>query len=118
MQLLKTKGPLGAQDIAGFLGVTTAAVSQHLKLMSRVGIVNSERKGFCIPYTINEDVLRQCRQLLTEVCLCPCSGSGKQTMEGLDAASLESLKNCEKELEQKLQAVRERIQILTAKEKE
>ncbi|HBE80772.1 MAG TPA: hypothetical protein DDW65_23750, partial [Firmicutes bacterium] len=73
IQLLKTKGPLGAKDIACFLGVTTAAISQHLKIMSQVGIVSSERKGFCIPYTINEDVLRQCRQLLSEVCLCGCS---------------------------------------------
>ncbi len=116
IKLLKTKGPLGAKDIAGFLGVTTAAVSQHLKIMSRVGIVSSERKGFCIPYTINESVLRQCRELLTEVCLCGCSGEGKLSMEGLDSASLATLQNCEKELEKKLQAIRERIKILEAKD--
>ena len=118
IKMLKTKGPLGAKDLAEFLGITTAAVSQHLKIMSQVGIVTSERKGFFIPYTINEDVLRQCRQLLTEVCLCGCSEEGKLSMEGLDSASLASLKNCEQELTKKLQAIRERIQVLEAKGEE
>jgi ArsR family transcriptional regulator len=116
IKLLKTKGPLGAKDMAEFLGVTTAAVSQHLKIMSQVGIVSSERKGFCIPYTINEEVLRQCRELLTEVCLCGCNGEGKRGMEALNTASLETLKNCEKDLERKLEAVRRRIGILVAKD--
>lgn len=115
IQLLKTKGPLGAKDIACFLGVTTAAISQHLKIMSQVGIVSSERKGFCIPYTINEDVLRQCRQLLSEVCLCGCSDSGKPSMEELNSAGLKTLQNWEKDLAQKLQVVRERIRVIDSK---
>lgn len=36
IKLLKTKGPLGAKDIAGYLGVTVAAISQHLKIMSQI----------------------------------------------------------------------------------
>lgn len=115
LRLLKTKGPLGAKDIAGFLGVTTAAISQHLKIMSQVGIVSSERKGFCIPYSINEDVLRQCRRLLSEVCLCGCSESDKPSMEELNSASLGWLQNWEKDLEQTLGAVRERIKVLQTK---
>jgi Predicted transcriptional regulators len=117
IKLLKTKGPLGAQDIAGHLGVTTAAISQHLKIMSQAGIVSSERKGFCIPYSINEDALRQCRQLLTEACLCGCSGSTEPGCEEINSAGLETLQNYEKELEQKLKAVRERITVLTGKNK-
>jgi predicted transcriptional regulator len=109
IKLLKTKGPLGANDIAGCLGVTAAAISQHLKIMSQVGIVNSERKGFCIPYTINEEVLAQCRQLLAEVCLCGCNESGVPSSQELSSASLESLQKYEKELEQKLKIVRERM---------
>jgi predicted transcriptional regulator len=108
IKLLKTKGPLGAQDIARQLGVTTAAISQHLKIMSQVGIVSSERKGFCIPYSINEEVLSQCRQLLTEVCLCGCSESGKPDGEAINLSSLEALRKYEKDLEHKLKAVRER----------
>lgn len=114
IKLLKTKGPLGAKDIAGQLGVTTAAISQHLKIMSQVGIVSSERKGFCIPYSINEEVLSQCRQLLTEVCLCGCSESGKPGGAEINGASLEALRNYEKDLEERLRAVRERIIVLAA----
>lgn len=109
IKLLKTQGPLGAQDLAGQLGVTTAAISQHLKIMSQVGIVTSERKGYCIPYSINEEVLNQCRQLLAEVCLCGCSESDKLNLE---TASLEILQNYERDLEQKLKLVRERIKVL------
>lgn len=109
IKLLKTKGPLGAKDIAGFLGVTTAAISQHLKIMSQVGIVIGERKGYCIPYSINEEVLNQCRQLLSEVCLCGCGESGKPSSDEINSASLEALQNYEKDLEQKLKAVRERM---------
>jgi predicted transcriptional regulator len=111
IKLLKTKGPLGANDIAGYLGVTPAAISQHLKILSQVGLVSSQRKGFCIPYTVNEEVLGQCRQLLTEVCLCGCND------QELSSASLEALQNYEKDLEQKLQKVRERIQEVVAKYK-
>jgi ArsR family transcriptional regulator, arsenate/arsenite/antimonite-responsive transcriptional repressor len=118
IKLLKTKGPLGAKDIAGYLGVTTAAISQHLKIMSQVGIVNSERKGFCIPYTINEEVLGQCRRLLAEVCLCGCNESGKMDGQELNSASLEALQKYQKELEQKLKAVRERIKVMEIKEKD
>ena len=112
IKLLKTKGPLGAKDIAGFLGVTTAAISQHLKIMSQVGIVSSERKGFYIPYSINEDVLNQCRQLLAEVCLCGCNESAKPTLAEINLSDLETLKKHQVDLEQKLQVVRERIKTM------
>jgi ArsR family transcriptional regulator len=113
IKLLKTKGPLGAQDLAGCLGVTTAAISQHLKILSQVGIVSCERKGFCIPYSINEDVLSQCRQLLAEACLCGCSESGKHSQPDLNKASLAELQNWETELEEKLKTIRKRIKELT-----
>lgn len=118
IKLLKTNGPLGAKDIAGNLGVTTAAISQHLKILSRVGMVSSERKGFCIPYTINEEVLGQCRQLLAEVCLCGCNESGKLNDQDLNSANLEALQNYERDLEQKLKAVRERMKVMKIKNKE
>ena len=112
IKLLKTKGPLGAKDIAGFLGVTVAAISQHLKIMSQIGIVSSERKGFCIPYTINEEALRQCQQLLAEVCLCGCGESGQPNYEKINSAGLADLKKYEKDLAEKLQIVQERIKVL------
>ena len=35
IDLLKTKGPLGAKKIAEVLGITPAAVSQHLKILKQ-----------------------------------------------------------------------------------
>jgi DNA-binding transcriptional ArsR family regulator len=109
IKLLKTKGPLGSKDIAENLGLTVAAVSQHLKILSQAGVVTGERKGFFIPYTLNEDVLKQFRQLLTEVCLCGCPDAG------MDTANLEDLQKLETELDARLKAVRERIAILMGK---
>jgi ArsR family transcriptional regulator len=114
IKLLKTKGPLGAQDLAGYLGITTAAISQHLKVLSQVGIVTSERRGFCIPYTINEEVLSECRRLLAEACLCGCNETDHQNNQKLNLAGLAELLNYEKDLEQKLKTVRERIKEIKA----
>jgi ArsR family transcriptional regulator len=112
IKILKTKGPLGAQDIAGHLRVSTAAISQHLKLLRQVGIVTCERKGFCIPYSINEAVLAQCRQLLTESCLCGCTKTGKPEITILQSTSLPELQSYANALEEQLKAVRERIKAL------
>ena len=112
IKLLKTKGPLGAKDLAGYLGVTVAAISQHLKIMSQVGIVSSERKGFCIPYAINEEVLRQCQQLLAEVCLCGCSEASHPDLEKINSTGLADLQKYEKDLKKRLRTVRERIKTL------
>jgi ArsR family transcriptional regulator len=115
IKLLKTKGPMGAQEIAVHLGVTTAAISQHLKILSQVGMVTCERKGFCIPYSINEDVLEQCRQILAEACLCGCHESGIPDNPTLHSAGLTELQTYERDLEQKLQIVRRRIKELMPK---
>jgi len=57
IELLKSKGPLGAKNIAGLVGITPAAVSQHLKILRQAGLVRSERKGYWIPYSIDEEAL-------------------------------------------------------------
>jgi DNA-binding transcriptional ArsR family regulator len=67
IDLLKTEGPLGAKKISELLGITPAAVSQHLRILRQVGLVRSERDGYWIPYAINEDALHNCRELLTQV---------------------------------------------------
>jgi ArsR family transcriptional regulator len=112
IKLLKTKGPLGAQDIAGYLGVSTAAISQHLKILRQVGIATCERRGFCIPYSINEAVLGQCRQLLAESCLCGCHEIGRPELLDLGSASLAELQNYAQALEEQLKAVRERLKVI------
>jgi len=109
IDLLKSRGPLGVKNIAELVGVTPAAVSQHLKILKQSGLVRSERKGYWIPYSIDEEALENCRQILNEVCTCGCRGTGKFKEKVLNKTSLESLRKYEKELQNELKTVRERI---------
>ena len=112
IELLKAKGSLGVKDITGMLGITSAAVSQHLKILKQAGLVKCERKGYWIPYSINKEGLDNCRQVLTEVCTCGCQDTGKFKEIELIKSSLESLRKYEKEIENELIIVRERIREL------
>ena len=67
IDLLKSKGPLGAKNISEVIGITPAAVSQHLKTLKQAGFVRSERKGFWLPYSIDEEALEDCRARLSDV---------------------------------------------------
>jgi DNA-binding transcriptional ArsR family regulator len=115
IDLLKNKGPLGAKSISEVLGITTAAVSQHLKILKQAGLVRSERKGFWIPYSIDEEALENCKEVLSEVCMCGCQGTGKYKEKELDDSSLESLKRYETELRSELRIVRGRINEMRSK---
>ena len=109
INLLKSEGPLGAKKIAEFVGITPAAVSQHLKILKQAGFVRSERNGYWIPYSIDEESMQNCHEVLTEICTCGCQGTGKFRQKELDDSKLETLKNYEKEIEYELRIVRERI---------
>ncbi len=102
IDLLKSQGPLGAKKIAEMVGVTTAAASQHLKILKQAGFVRSERNGYWIPYSIDEEALENCRDVLTEICTCGCKGTGDFKEKELGGASLESLRQYEKEMENEL----------------
>ena len=117
IDLLKSKGPLGAKNIAELVGVTPAAVSQHLKILRQSGLVRSERKGYWIPYSIDEEALEDCRRILNEVCTCGCRGTGKFREKELKESGLESLKKYEKELQNELKVVRGRIKEMRQKGK-
>ena len=112
IELLKGKGPLGAKNIAATIGITTAAVSQHLKILKQAGLVRSERKGYWIPYTIDEKAMENCRQILNEVCTCGCQGTGKFRESESERSNLESLKKYEEELRNELSTVRQRLKEL------
>ncbi len=112
IELLKSEGPLGAKKIAEIVGITPAAVSQHLKILRQVGFVRSERNGYWIPYSIDEDALQNCRDVLTEICTCGCRGAGGFKKKAMDNASLDALKKYEKEMKTELESVRERIKEL------
>ena len=110
IELLKTQGPLGAMEIAKQLGITPAAVSQHLRLLRQSGLVRSERKGYWIPYSIDEEALEKCGRQLAQVCTCGCQSAVKE--QELLKVDLESLKRCQRELANELQLVEARIKEL------
>ncbi len=112
IELLKGQGPLGAKDIAATIGITTAAVSQHLKILKQAGLVRSERKGYWIPYSIDDKAMENCRQMLNEVCTCGCQGTGKFRESESERSNLESLKKYEEELRTELSTVRQRLKEL------
>jgi len=109
LELLKSRGPLGAKEIGKLLGITPAAASQHLKTLRQSGLVRSERKGYWIPYAVNLEALEKYRLLLTEVCTCGCQGSGGWKEKELGESPLESMKQYEKNLQDELKIVRQRI---------
>ena len=115
IDLLKSKGPLGAKKISEVLGVTPAAVSQHLKILKQAGFVRSERNGYWIPYSIDEQTLNDCRDVLTEICTCGCRGTGKFRDKERSVSNLESLKKYKREIETELKTVRVRIKELESK---
>ena len=115
IELLKSKGPLGVNGLSALLEITPSAVSQHLKILRHAGLVRSERKGYWIPYQLNEEALEHCQSLLSKVCSCGCKGTGN-IREGELAASedkLALLRRWEKELQQQLGEIRCRIEELT-----
>ena len=115
IDLLKSEGPLGAKKISELIGVTPAAVSQHLKILKQAGFVRSERNGYWIPYAIDEDTLNECRDVLTEICTCGCQGTGKFREIEVSRYSLESLKKYKREMENELKNVQDRIKELEEK---
>ena len=115
IELLKSKGPLGAKNIAELVGITPAAVSQHLKILKQAGLVRNERKGYWIPYSIDEEALENCRQVLNKVCTCGCGGTGRFREGELRGSSVELLRKYEKELQNELRTVQERIKEIGSK---
>ena len=116
IELLKANGALGVKEISNRLGITLPAVSQHLKILKQAGLVRSERQGYWIPYSINEDAMEGCREILNEVCSCGCQGSGKFKEKELSKASLEALKKYEIELQKELSIVQGRVSEIEAGE--
>ena len=114
IELLKANGALGVKDISEKLGITPPAVSQHLKILKQAGLVRSERQGYWIPYSINEEAMEGCREILNEVCSCGCKGTGKFKEKELSKASLEALKKYEIELQKELSKVRGRVNEIEA----
>jgi DNA-binding transcriptional ArsR family regulator len=111
IELLKQKGPLGANQMSEMLGITPSAVSQHLKILKHAGLVRDERKGYWIPYEIDPVALEKCGELLSSVCTCGCEGTGRFRQAELNKAEdrVALLRKYERELKEELNKVRSQI---------
>jgi DNA-binding transcriptional ArsR family regulator len=117
IEILKSKGPLGAKKIAELIGVTPAAVSQHLRMLKHVGLVRSERRGYWIPYELDTDALEDCGARISRVCSCECDVT-PETAEGrLKRLGPDSLEAYKRKLQAELKRVNQRIRELDGKPK-
>jgi ArsR family transcriptional regulator len=60
------RGFLCVNALAHRLGVTQSAVSQHLRVLRQVGLVNGERRGAFVHYTLDRESLGRSLAALRE----------------------------------------------------
>ena len=53
--------------LVGLLGVSQPAISQHLKILKSVGLVNGERRGYHVHYAVNTDILKHQQEIISQV---------------------------------------------------
>ncbi len=114
IEILKQKGPLGANEMSEMLSITPSAVSQHLKVLKYAGLVRNERKGYWIPYEIDPVALEKCGEFLSTVCTCGCKGTGQFREAALNEAEdkVAVLMKYERELQEEIKKVQARIEEL------
>lgn len=71
IELLKT-GDMSVNAMAEVLGISSSAVSQHLRVLKSAGLVKDERKGYWIYYSLDLDILEKARERLNRICTCGC----------------------------------------------
>jgi DNA-binding transcriptional ArsR family regulator len=111
-EILKEKGPLGVKRLAELVDVTPAAVSQHLKVLKQAGLVRNERKGYWIPYSVDERMLEHCRGIMNRICSCGWHGhhqSGRRPHRDRDD-ELRTLQKYKKKIEKELESITKRIE--------
>ena len=54
--------PLCVNAITGFLHISQPAVSQHLAVLRRVGLVRGDKRGYMVHYTLDRARLQEFRQ--------------------------------------------------------
>jgi DNA-binding transcriptional ArsR family regulator len=115
IELLKSRGPMGVTTIAGVLGVTPSAVSQHLRVLRHAGLVDRERKGYWMPYSVDEEALGSCCGMLIDVCTCDCGGEHHRRLSGKPEGRIEALTEYKRALQRRIAEVEERIAELRRK---
>jgi DNA-binding transcriptional ArsR family regulator len=77
--------------LAKHLGISEAAVSQHMKSLREAGLVRGEKRGYWTHYTVEKEKLHELAELLGDLTrLQPC-------LEGVCIKKLNSKIDCHKE---------------------
>ncbi len=63
MIMLLKQRPLCVNALARMLGITPAAVSQHLRILRDVDIVTAEKRGYFVHYRVNEETLAEWKKM-------------------------------------------------------
>lgn len=72
--------------IAHHLGVSKPAVSQHLQVLRKAGLVKGEKRGYWTHYMVERDVLKQIADALIDMAQQPahnCAEGPCEPLEGL-----------------------------------
>jgi DNA-binding transcriptional ArsR family regulator len=102
-------------EIERMLKLRQPAVSQHLKILKLAGLVRNERKGYWIPYSLNEFALENFRQLLNKFCAVGYRNALRPRRRPAGRNRLESLQKKERELKTEIKTVRKRIHAIRTK---
>lgn len=65
IQLLKHRS-LCVGALSHFLGLTSGAVSQHLRVLRDAGLVEPEKRGYFVHYRLNHNILAQWKTALEQ----------------------------------------------------
>ncbi|MFU8795737.1 MAG: ArsR/SmtB family transcription factor [Dehalococcoidia bacterium] len=67
LQRQRRPDALCVNALAGLLGISQSAVSQHLRVLKGIGLVKGERRGYHVHYFVNQDALKRSRVLVSAV---------------------------------------------------
>lgn len=81
IELLKN-GAKSVNALAEALKISASAVSQHLRVLKAASLVEDQRQGFWVYYSLNRETLERARQRLNRVCTCGCPESKNFKGEG------------------------------------
>ena len=64
--LAQNRSPLCVNALTARLGVTQSAVSQHLRVLRQAGLVQGERSGCHVHYSLDRRKVAQCSKLFMD----------------------------------------------------
>jgi len=67
IELINSNKPLCVNAIARRLNLTQSAISQHLRILRQLNLVNGNKAGYHIHYQINNDEMTKLFTLFSEI---------------------------------------------------